>query len=176
MKLYRFSPIKSEAELTRAVSYLHEACHGLCFRAFGRYLPVRGIAGVFCHYDKEFAFLTSLREQLTDSKVNYKGKYFKLHTPIVIPPKGSLPGATYEFLYIRRVDPYRPQVGDIDFVLPVEEHEKMKAMLNVETFVDGARLFGRPEENIIELWSPDVDAAAYVAVSRMSDELKSGKV
>jgi hypothetical protein len=138
-------------------------------------LPVRGIVGVFAHYPEEFVFLTSLREKLTDSNTNYKGKYFKLHKPIVVAEDGHVPGATYEFLYIRRVDPYRPQVGDVDFVLPPEEHESMKKKLNYDNFVDGARLFGRPEENIIELWDPDVDAAAYVATMPMRDELSLGR-
>lgn len=172
MKLYRFSPLRSEAELIQAVNYLHQACHKLCFRSFGRYLPVRGIVGVFAHYDAEFEFLTSLRAKLTDPDVNYKGKYFRLHKPIVVDGQGEVPGATYDFLYIRRVDPYRPQVGDIDFVLSAEKHARLKSKLNLDTFIDGARLFGRPEENIIELWDPDVDAAAYVATMPMRDELK----
>ncbi len=167
MKLYRYSPIKSESELRAAIVYLHEACYRLCFEAFGRYLPVRGNVGVFAHYESEYAFLTSLREKLADPKVHYKNKYYKLRSPISVSRKGEVPGADYDFLYIRRVDPYRSQVGDIDFVLRAEEHEALKARLNADTFVHGARLFGRPEENIVELWSPDVDAAAYVATSPM---------
>jgi len=163
MKLYRFSPIASEAELYDAIKYLHVACHKLCLRTFGRYLPVRGNIGIFAHYEDELACLTSLRERLTDQDAHYKHKYFRLHEPIVVPPAHGVPGATYTLLYIRRVDPYRSQVGDIDFILPPEEHQALKGTLNLDTFVNGARLFGRPEENIIELWDSDTDAAAYVA-------------
>jgi len=167
MKLYRFSPIASETELYDAVKYLHRTCHKLCLRTFGYCLPVRGNVGVFAHYEDEFAYLTSLRERLTDQEVHYKNKYFKLREPIIVPPEDGVPGATYTFLYIRRVDPYRSQVGDIDFTLPSEEHRILKTTLDPDTFVNGARLFGRPEENIIELWDPDTDAAAYVAAGSL---------
>lgn len=175
MKLYRFSPIVSEPDLVAAIEYLRKVCHQLCFSTFGRYLPVRGNVDVFAHYEDEFAGLVSLRENLTNRGVNYKNKYFKLHRPIVVSEQDGVPGATYDFLYIRRVDPYRSQVGDIDFVLPVDDHEAVKPTLNLESFVNGARLFGRPEENIIELWNPDVDAMAYIANRYMRDAVSVGK-
>lgn len=171
MKLYRFSPIKSEAELLEAITYLHEACNKLAYQACGRYLPVRGNVGIFTHYDEEFNALTELRKSLTSADITYKGKYFKLVRPITIPEKDGVPGATYDFLYIRRADPYRSQVGDIDFVMPVEEHEAMKRKLNTDTFLNGARLFGRPEENMIELWNPDVDVIPYIAAEYMQDSI-----
>ncbi len=171
MKLYRFSPIQSEAELLEAVEYLHTVCNKLAFQTFGRYLPVRGNVGIFTHYDHEFDFLVDVRKHLTQPEPNYKNKYFKLIKPITVPQSDGIPSATYGFLYVRRTDPYRPQVGDIDFVLPVEEHEKMKQTLNTETFTNGARLFGRPEENIIELWNPDIDAISYMAADYMQEAI-----
>lgn len=171
MRPYRFSPITSKEELYDAIGYVHRVCHQLCLRPFGRYLPVRGNVGIFAHYDAEYAYLLSLRDQLVDPAVHYKNKYFKLERPIVVPEQDGVPGATYEFLYIRRVDPYRPQVGDVDFVLPPKEHKALKTNLNPETFVNDARLFGRPEENMIELWNPDVDAVAYVATSKLRENL-----
>ena len=171
MKLYRFSPIKNEAELLQAIEYLHTACNKLVFQAFGRYLPVRQCIGIFTHYDEEYELLTEIRKRLTNPNITYKGKYFKLLEPITISEKDSVPAATYEFLYIRKVDPYRSQVGDIDFVLPVEEHEQMKRTLHTDTFVNYARLFGRTEENMVELWNPDVDVIPYVAAEYMQETI-----
>lgn len=171
MKLYRFSPITSEDQLHQAIRYLHKACHQLCYDTFGRYLPVSGNVGIFAHYPDEFDYLMSVRQQLTDNATHYKDKYFLLHEPIVINEKDGVPGATYKLLYIRRVDPYRSQVGDIDFVLPSEQHQEYKQALNGDTFVNGARLFGRTEENMIELWNPDIDAAAYVLDRPLIDKI-----
>lgn len=172
MKLYRFAPIESEEQLRVAIAYLHEACNRLVFKSFGKYLPARGNVGIFAHYDDEFENLIKLRKQLTAESPNYKDKYFPLHEPIFISEKDGIPGATYNFLYIRRVDPYRSQVGDIDFVMPAEEHEALKGKLNTETFVNGARFFGRPAENMIELWDPEVDALPYVVTTYMRDKVR----
>ncbi len=62
MKLYRFSPIKNQAKLEEAIQHIHFACFQLCKQALGRYLPVAGNVGVFCHYDDEYAYLTELRK------------------------------------------------------------------------------------------------------------------
>ena len=143
MKLYRFSHIKSQKELMEAVNYLHQACHQLCFNTFGRYLPVSGNIGVFSHYEQEFEFLISVRDQLTRPDINYNQKYFQLKQPISIPAQHKIPAATYELLYIRQPDPYRAQVGDIDFVLPPAEHEAFKKTLETNKFRRGARIFHR---------------------------------
>lgn len=171
MKLYRFSPIQTEAQLFEAITYLHKACHTLCFQTFGRYLPVSGNVGIFSHYEPEFDFLLSVRDKLVNQTVNYKQKYYQLKQPIVIKAQGDIPGATYSLLYIRRPDPYRAQVGDIDFVLPPNEHEAFKGTLETEKFRNGARLYHRAEENMIELCHPDIDAAAYVLDRRLVDKI-----
>lgn len=64
---FRFSPIRSEERLYEAIRYTHLACYGLLKKAFGRYLPVAGIIGIFCHDEDEYASLTSIRERLTDA-------------------------------------------------------------------------------------------------------------
>lgn len=162
MKLYRFSPITSKTSLEECIRYVHEACHRLCYKHFGEYLPVSSNIGVFCHYQDEFAYLTKLREELTDSNIHYNNKYFKLHEPIHIPAKNGIPAATYKYLYIRKPDPYRPQVGDVDFVLEPTRHKALADTLDTEEFKNDARMFGRLAENMIELWNPDYDVASYI--------------
>lgn len=172
MKLYRFSPIQSKESLIECIQYLHETCHKLCYKHFGEYLPVAGNVGVFCHYPEEFKYLTKLREEMTDSSVHYKNKFFELHEPIRISAKDGIPAATYDYLYIRRLDPYRAQVGDVDFVLEPARHQALAATLNTEEFKNDARMFGRLEENMIELWSPDYDVMTYIVTESMDKKVK----
>jgi len=124
--------------------------------------------GVFCHYDDEYEFLARLRKELTETSDSVNQKYFRLHKPIVIPPKGDVPETTYTHLYIRRPDPYRHHVGDIDFYLESEEYKKLKNTMLAGKKIEGAREFERPDLDMIELYDPDTDALAYVSTAKMS--------
>lgn len=112
MQHYRFSPIQDEAQMMEAIKHIHLACHTLCMQSIGKYLSVAGNVGVFCHYDVEYAFLIKLREELTDSTDSVYGKYYRLHEPIIVPAQDDIPKTTYSFLYIRKPDPNKHQVGD----------------------------------------------------------------
>jgi len=168
MKLYRFSPIKSKEELFEAIKHIHFECHKLCMQSFGEYFPNAGNMGVFCHYDDEYEFLTKLRKELTEFSDNVNQKYYRLHKPIVIPAKGGVPETTYTHLYIRRPDPYRHHVGNVDFYLEPEEYKKLKNSMLAGKKIEGARVFERPDLDMIELYDPDTDALAYVSTAKMS--------
>jgi hypothetical protein len=73
-------------------------------------------------------------------------------------------------LYIRKPDPYRHHVGDIDFYLPENEYEGLKQSLVAGTVLNGARMFERPDLDMIELYNPDIDALAYVSPPRHDRE------
>jgi hypothetical protein len=176
MKLYRFSPIKSEAELLSAITYIHVECSKLCNRAFGQYLPIGGNVGIFCHYDEEFGYLTKLRKERTIESENFNNKYFRLHTPIIIPAQGDIPGATYDYLYIRQPDPYRSQVGDVDFVLALEKYRAAKQALVGGKKILCARVYDGADLDMIELHDPDVDVLGYIVTTSMQEEIaKIGK-
>jgi len=163
MKLYRFSPIQDEAQMMKAIKYIHFACHTLCIQSMGMYLPVAGNIGVFCHYDDEYTFLTKLQAELTDKSSSVYGKYFRLHKPIVIPAKNDIPKTTYSYLYIRKPDPNKHQVGDIDFYLEQEKYTELKQSLLDGKIIKGARnLANRPDLDLIELYDPDIDALGYI--------------
>ncbi|HAV15188.1 MAG TPA: hypothetical protein DCX25_02570 [Candidatus Pacebacteria bacterium] len=163
MELHRFSPIQDEAQMMKAIKHIHFACHTLCMQSMGRYLPVAGNVGVFCHDDDEYAFLTKLREKFTDSSNSVYGKYFRLHKPIVIPAKGDIPKTTYSYLYIRKPDPNKNQVGDIDFYLEPEKYAELKQSLLEGKMITGARVLpNRPDLDLIELYSQDIDAFGYI--------------
>lgn len=172
MQLYRFSPIQSSEELFKAIEYIHFACFALCKQSFGRYLPIAGNVGVFCHYDDEYETLIQIRKQLTEPSDNPDQKYFLLHEPIVIPAHGEVPETTYTHLYIRRPDPYRAQVGDVDFELPENEYKALKQSLLSGQSIVGARLFERPDLDMIELYHPDVDALGYVSPPFITEKVR----
>lgn len=170
MKLYRFSPIKTEEELIEAIKHIHFECYRLCKQSFGKYLPNAGNMGVFCHYDEEYKYLTGVRERLTEASDNFNQKYFKLHKPIVIEAKGDVPETQYSYLYIRKPDPYRFHVGDVDFYIDPQDYKDLKEkMLKGEVTMKGARVFDRPDLDMIELYDPDSDALGYVSTETMAE-------
>ncbi len=175
MQLYRFSPIKSREELLKAIEYIHFTSYRLCRQSFGQYLPNAGNIGVFCHYDDEYKYLIELRKKLTEDSENFNQKYFRLHKPIVIPAQDGVPETTYEFLYIRKPDPYRHHVGDIDFYLEETEYQKIKQSLEAGQVLPGARIFPGPHLDMIELYHPDSDVLAYVSTEMMTDLVKTTK-
>ncbi len=162
MKLFRFSPIQNENELQNAITHIHIVCHALCKQSFGKYLPVAGNIAIFCHYDDEFSFLSKLQESLTDHTKAIFNKYYQLHSPIVIPPQGNIPETTYTHLYIRKPDPYRSHVGDMDFLLDQASYIKQKHILLGGIGIRGARVFPRTDVDMIELFDADADALGYV--------------
>ena len=169
MKLYRFSPIKSKEELFEAIRHIHFECYKLCKQSFGEYLPNAGNMGVFCHYDDEYEFLIKLRGELTEASDNINQKYFRLLKPIVIPAKGDISETTYTYLYIRKPDPYRHHVGDVDFYLQPEKYRELKESLLGGKKIKGARDFERPDLDMVELYNPDADVLAYISTNKMPD-------
>ena len=171
-KLYRFSPIRTKEELIEAIKHTHFSCFELCKQAFGKYLPVAGNMGIFCHYDDEFKLLTKFREELTEFSDNLNQKYFRLHEPIVIEAKDDIPETSYTHLYIRKPDQYRAQVGDVDFVVSSEEYEHLKDALLSGVNINGAKVFDRPDLDMIELSNPDIDALAYLSTEAMTKKVR----
>lgn len=173
MKLYRFSPIQNHEQLLEAITHIHFACYELCKQAFGKYLPNAGNIGVFMHHDDEYEKMTELRKQITEDSDNPDQKYFKLHEPIVVPAKDDVPETTYTYLYIRKPDIYRAQVGDIDFYLEQSEYDDLKQSLIDGKVINGARIFPRNDLDMIELFNPDVDALGYVSTNTMTEKVKT---
>jgi hypothetical protein len=172
MSLYTLSPIKTQAELMSAIEYIHNETHKLSKTLLGEYLPTAGNIAIFSHYKDEFEFLTTLRKQLTDENENFNQKYFKLHMPVTVNEKDGVPGATYEYLYVRMQDPYRHQVGDIDFYLTADEFKTMKTDL-LQNAVEGLRILDRTDVDLIELFHPDIDVLAYISNHSFKDGANS---
>lgn len=172
MKLYRFSPIKSEEELLEAIKHTHLECHKLCNQSLGKYLPVAGNIGIFCHYDDEYDYLTEVRKKFTKPSDNPNKKYFELYQPIVIPAFEDTPETTYTYLYIRKPDPYRAQVGDVDFIFEEPDYTELKTSLLNGAQTKGARIFPRGDLDMIELYDPDSDALGYLSPRDMTEKVR----
>lgn len=162
MTPYRFSPVQNIGQLMKTIAYIHTACHRLCSQSLERYLPVAGNIGIFCHYDDEYALLTEIQSDISDSSKRVYGKYFRLYTPFVIPAKNDIPRATYTHLYIRKPDLYKHQVGDLDFYMESREYHELKQSLTKENAVKGARILDRPDLDLVELYDKDIDALGYI--------------
>ena len=173
MNLYRFSPINSKEELLEAIRHTHLECHKLCKQSLGKYLPAAGNVGIFCHYDKEYEYLTDLRKQLTESSDDPNKKYFLIHEPITIKAEGDIPETTYTHLYIRKPDPYRAQVGDVDFILEEPTYTELKVSLLEGGEVIGARIFPRGDLDMIELYNPDVDVLGYISLRDTTEKVRT---
>ncbi len=96
-----------------------------------------------------------------------------MREPIVVPARGDAPETTYEYLYIRRPNPNSPQAGDVDFMLEQDEFEVLKVRLLAGEVVPGARIFDRPDLDMIELYDPEVDALAYVSPRAMTEIVRT---
>src|ERR1044072_4531051 len=172
MKLYRFSPIENKEQLVEAIKYIHTACYKLCKQSFGQYLPNAVNIGVFCHYDSEYERLVAIGKELTEPSDDPNQKYFKLHESITIAAQDDMPVITYTHLYIRKPDPYRHHVGDIDFYLEPEQYLELKQSLLNGKVINGARVFPRNDLDMIELYDPDVDALGYVSTNTMTEKVR----
>jgi hypothetical protein len=176
MKLYRFSPISSHETLLEAITHIHNECYKLCFQATWKYLPNAGNVWVFCHYDEEHEFLTKLRKELTIDSDNIHQKYFRLHQPIVIPANQNHPEGTYTYLYIRKPDPYRFHVWDVDFYLSSKEYDALKERLLSWKYLPGARIFDRKDLDMIELYNPDNDVLWYISTEMMTETVRAKQI
>ncbi len=176
MKPYRFSPIQNKNQLLEAIKYTHFKCFELCKKNFGKYLPVAGNIGIFCHYDDEYKFLTKLREELTEKSDNWNQKYYRLHEPITIPAQGNVPDTVYTYLYIRRRDQYKAQVGDVDFVLDDKGFNELKNSLSHGVEIKGVKILDRPNLNLIELSDPDIDVLSFLGPKNMTENSDSTQI
>lgn len=168
--IFKFSPIKNQAELLKAVEYVHIACFDLCYKAFGEYLSVAGNVGIFCHYDDEFIELTKLRQLMADETDNWNQKYYRLYKPITISSKNNIPETVYTHLYIRKPDEDKPEVGDIDLVVSRDKFEVYKKMADEKGKIGQTDALYRPDLDMIRISQPNVDVLLYITTTFMSQK------
>jgi len=162
MKSFRFSPVKNKDELFKALEYIHHSAHKICKQNLGKYLPVAGNIGFFCHFEDEFEFLTQVREVLTDINSHWNHKYFKLNTPIFFKAKNGIPKAIYTYLYIRKPDDNTPNVGDVDFYIETNKFKTFKQLVSTGKFKTGVKILDRPDLDLVRLYNPNIDVSAFI--------------
>lgn len=165
MRLYRFSPILSYKGLTETVSYLDSAAQELSKKVYAEQLPIAGNIGIFTHYQEEYDYLINLSRDLTYQDIHFNNKYFKLRESICVDNR------VYDFLYIRKPDPYRAQVGDVDFVLREPEFSDLKLNLEQANNFTYIRTLKRTDVDMLEMYHPDSDVLAYIVPNTMAEEL-----
>jgi len=151
MKLYRFSPIATEAELKEAISYLIEQEVRLATKTVGDFLPITYLT-IFAHYDDEYDRLVKIMQSWGEVSKANNGVKAKLCSAI------QEQGQDVKELRIRKPDPYRMQVGCCDFGVNdyyafKEDHLAKNPHL---------RLIKRPDYEMLEFFDPDFDVLAYV--------------
>lgn len=175
MKSFRFSPIKDKTELLKALEYIHFESFRLCKQTLGYILPVAGNIGVFCHYEGEFEKLTEIRKELTDASINWNQKYFRLHTPIVIPATNGVPETMYTYLYIRRPDITHAQIGDLDFYMEPNKYKELKLSLLSGKIMKGVKILDRADLDLVELSDSESDVVTFVGSYNLDEITKSPK-
>lgn len=171
MHSYQFNPIDDISQLFKTIEYIHTECHRLCKQNLGYLLPIAGNIGVFCHFEDEFIRLTKIREELTDTHNNWNKKYFKLHTPIIIPTKNGIPTTTYTYLYIRKPDENTSHIGDVDFYMEPNEYQTLKQSLLSGKSIKGISIFDRPDLDLIRLSDPEIDVSSFIGQKTMDENI-----
>lgn len=138
-------------------------------------MPVAGNIGIFCHYEDEYKLLTKLREELTEESDNWNNKYYRLHEPILINGAGDIPDTIYTYLYIRQPDQHE-EVGDVDFVLNETEYNELKKSLSGGKEIKGAKIFGRPDLDLIRLSDSDIDTLSFIGMKNMAENVRIGRM
>jgi len=116
--------------------------------------------------------LKKIQKTLVEPSDNPEQKYFTLIKPIVVPQFEDVPETIYTHLYIRRPDPYRHHVGDLDFFLPEKKYQILKQRLLDGKEIKDARVFERPDLDMIELYNPNIDVLAYVSTETMTQDVR----
>lgn len=156
MRIYRFSPIRSERKLVKAVKYVAAKNSKLCKKTIGKKLAIKYLT-IFSHYPDEYdGLLEILRKSGRLTRTN-NGFRVVLRKPI------ENDGHSIWHLRIRKPDPYRMHAGCSDFV--VENYKRFKKSYLKKTRKN-LRLIKREKYEMIEFFDPDFDVLAYV----VSDE------
>ena len=153
MKLYRFSPIKSEINLFKAIDYILDQSQKLAIKVIDVNLPFSGKITVCTHYFEEYTALQPILHRIGTFDLHHNGDRVILTKPIM-----TLHG-TITHVRLREPDPYRFQVGAGDFKVDDYVAFKTKYLRPDNPYL---REIIRPDLTMLEFWHPDFDVAAYI--------------
>lgn len=147
MKLYRFSPIKTEEDLYKAFEYIVTELKKLSEQVLDRQMAINTLK-VFAHYHDEYRYLFELiSKKGEDAPFNSETSHYSI-------VKENIAGENIEYLGVRVVDPYRLHVGCGDF--EVDNFKDFENKVNLSGFIR------KVDKEMIEIWHPDFDVLGYV--------------
>lgn len=169
MKLYRFSPITSQAQLDEAITYVAVTATRLYFAQTGDVEDeLIDSLTLFAHFPDEYEQLQRLALQRGALHGENNGPRVKLHQPLKIAvahlERNGRPETRYttvRFLRIRHPDPYRMQVGCCDLKADFYSQDFVYALTRNDHSIS-PRLIKRPTYDMLELFDPGLDVLAYV--------------
>lgn len=145
--LYRFSPIKTEAVLKDAIEYVVDSSEALLKEFLPGIEPLLSVT-IFAHYQEEYDYL---KKFISAWGKPIENGYIKLDQPI------NYNERVITKLRIRQPDPYRSQVGCVDY-----DADFNNTLSLVKKYPNQVRLIDRPNVKLIELHHPDYDVLAYI--------------
>jgi len=147
-KQYKFSPIKSEAEIKAVLSYLTTQLEKLSLEIFKEKLPITTLK-IFPHYFDEYKYLFEYVKGLGPKAS------FSSDTSYYAEVDEMISGYNIKYIGVRIVDPYRLHVGCGDYELDDFESFRKKHSNESELVRDF-------REEMLEIWHPDFDVLGYV--------------
>jgi hypothetical protein len=154
MKLYRFSPMQSKDEFLEAIRYAAVQTTALAEKCIDIPLTTESLT-IFTHYPDEFERLSKFVEEMGEPYNEHNGPRVKLKEPITVGTN------VIKFVRVRNPDPYRMQVGCVDYLITDYQDFKNR-FLATTTALHSIK---RPEYEMIEFADPDFDVLAYVVPS-----------
>jgi hypothetical protein len=153
MKLYRFSPIKTDKESTAALEYIQEKLRELSRIVMEEEMPINTLK-IFAHYENEYNFLKKWVDSIgvNEDAASSTSYYVRPHKQM------SINGDPIEYIGIRVPDPYRAQVGCGDYVVSNFEELRSK-YLGKSPYV---REVQHQRYQMLEFFHPDVDVLGYI--------------
>jgi len=153
MKLYRFSPLSTNAACIEALNYIDEKLSELSSLVILDQLPVNTLK-IFSHYKDEYQFLREWANSIgkNEDDGSPTSYYVKPFTPT------KVNNHHIEYIGIRVPDPYRAQVGCGDYV--VENYDEFK-----DKYVNNSphiREVTHQKYEMLELFHPDIDVLGYI--------------
>lgn len=150
--LYRFSPIADKKGLLEAIDWIVVRTIKLGELATNKPYNISSLT-IFSHYTEEFEQLKNILLEMGTEVAENNGPFVRLTEPHKIEHNNI------DTIRIRKPDPYRMQVGCVDF--RVENYEEFKSEYLIDG-VENLRLIQRADYEMIEFFDPDFDVLAYV--------------
>ncbi len=156
-RLYRFSPIADKATFLKAINWIVVKTIKLGELATNQPYNISSLT-VFAHYPQEFEQIKIMLLEMGTEVAENHGPFVKLTKPL------NIESNNIDTVRIRRPDPYRMQVGCVDF--KVENYEEFKnTYLTNEP--ENLRLIEREDYEMIEFFDPNLDVLAYVVSKQL---------